>query len=620
MKFPKSVLDQSRDEFFAELETRLDSPRTFVFLDTNVLAFCYRLHAQARNELFLWFEKLKSENRLFVPSWVVHEYTNNFKSAKLGDYSVPQKTAQSVERQLDALYGDAKLYVDDTSLMGSPFSDRGEYLKAFNAAKTNLSAALKILGKNLDLYQVHEDVRTNLEPVVLTSDLDKLLRDVQQTADSRYSHRLPPGFDDQSKTTNAWGDLIIWREICEYCKGRTNDFDHVVIISNDAKRDWVYCPPKRHLTSVKPSKIIPNSDPRVQLIDPRLEAEFKQSCGQRTVSVVPLAFVIEAASKQHPSEFVEISQAVQRAEQVEPTAGEDPIVSTPGSPTSMEPEDAVGDEPSGSTHESPTSTGSSDSVGAEPINLELDALRDKLYVPNEETELGKIVTALRTHDWYKQNPAISQLTNLYSASYLNKDWFVLGRNIYQAACGNASRAINFVQNLDWYLSRFSQPAANWILGGIVFEIYFDASGGFRARKKSRFMFAPLVQLRIATYGVARSFIQEKLSPFREKLYYFPGDAACVSVAITAEARENNKVVGAIWKIVSIKVADREVLHDAVVAELVDPWFAPRHGRSLGEIKEELLNACVVPQDVVTFTLTPQNAVAGKFTFEASSDD
>src|SRR5690606_39949889 len=63
-------------------------------------------------------------------------------------------------------------------------------------------------------------------------------------------------------------------------------------------------------------------------------------------------------------------------------------------------------------------------------------------------------------------------------------WFVLGRNIYQAACGNAQKALEFIRDIDIQLARFPEEIANHILSGALFEVYFDGQGVLRSESKS----------------------------------------------------------------------------------------------------------------------------------------
>jgi hypothetical protein len=57
----------------------------------------------------------------------------------------------------------------------------------------------------------------------------------------------------------------------------------------------------------------------------------------------------------------------------------------------------------------------------------------------------QIIAGLKTHNWYRQNPALALLDKDSVKKMTKNSLFVLGRNIYQAACGNADAATQFVK-------------------------------------------------------------------------------------------------------------------------------------------------------------------------------
>ncbi len=73
------------------------------------------------------------------------------------------------------------------------------------------------------------------------------------------------------------------------------------------------------------------------------------------------------------------------------------------------------------------------------------ALADKLFIVDPAKRSNQIVAGLKVRDWYEQNPALAKL-DASSANKMNKNnLFVIGRNIYQAACGNANGSIAFIR-------------------------------------------------------------------------------------------------------------------------------------------------------------------------------
>lgn len=122
------------------------------------------------------------------------------------------------------------------------------------------------------------------------------------------------------------------------------------------------------------------------------------------------------------------------------------------------------------------------------------ALADKYFsMANEDNNLLKIILNLKVHNWYtSQNPAIEllleqDLNNLEESKDNSEILFVLGRNIYQAACGNAQKAIEFVDNLNTFFSKHSDFVIQNLYNGMLYEVYFDSSNNLRPTIKSNFL-------------------------------------------------------------------------------------------------------------------------------------
>jgi len=83
-------------------------------------------------------------------------------------------------------------------------------------------------------------------------------------------------------------------------------------------------------------------------------------------------------------------------------------------------------------------------------------------------------------------------------------WFVLGRNLYQAACGNSQKAMDFMGNLEAQLRQLPDETAKHLLSGMLYEIYFDGHGKFRESAKFSYADKPLavVTLRFTWLGAS----------------------------------------------------------------------------------------------------------------------
>lgn len=65
----------------------------------------------------------------------------------------------------------------------------------------------------------------------------------------------------------------------------------------------------------------------------------------------------------------------------------------------------------------------------------------------EHPTVSPIIIDLKSSNWYTQNPAINKIFQLDLSALSDDVLFVLGRNIYQTACGGENRANEILDNL-----------------------------------------------------------------------------------------------------------------------------------------------------------------------------
>ncbi|HEY1539543.1 MAG TPA: hypothetical protein VGF63_09110 [Solirubrobacteraceae bacterium] len=109
------------------------------------------------------------------------------------------------------------------------------------------------------------------------------------------------------------------------------------------------------------------------------------------------------------------------------------------------------------------------------------------------TYLPRLIHTLETHTWDVQNTAIPPLRNAGPAQVADlgeDDQEALGRNVMQAAEGNAWSAIDFLEDLGHGPGRWPQA----FVRGIVLEPFANEDGGLRL--KTRQMRSALGTLRV----------------------------------------------------------------------------------------------------------------------------
>lgn len=286
-----------------ELIDMLRSDSCVVFIDTNLLAWSFRLNDAAFQEFTRWLNNLAQDERLIIPAWTVHEYNHHL----LRDdpmFFLPHK---AVGKQLNANLAElervAHLMISDASATELGYVNRKALFSAFSEASKTIQRCVLHLAKN-DV-QRRQDIVTYLEELItkceLKSNLHELADAAAHEAPVRYANRLSPGYNDARKTENASGDFIIWKEILDHCgfKG----VNQAVLISNDRKPDWVYTPRSIVLPN---GNIISGNNAMARLVKlpkPDLIAEFERHTGSTQFHIFSIESVIEAFSSEELNQW-----------------------------------------------------------------------------------------------------------------------------------------------------------------------------------------------------------------------------------------------------------------------------------------------------------------------------
>jgi predicted nucleic acid-binding protein len=245
-----------------------------IFLDTNILVWLYRINKDARSELFHIFNSLKEQNRLRIPAWVIHEYNHLVIKRDDTAFLPFKRSAKEVEKKLKTIELNSKLVIDDDYLNGSQYGGKSEFLSELDKATSSLRSLLKVLtssrNKNIDEIQI--EIEELINGCVLESDINDLLKKSSIFGSVRSKNRVPPGFLDEGKPDNEYGDYILWQEILSICR---KEGKSALLITNDNKPDWVYTP---RMILDRSQVIKPNngsSDIQIDLPLPYLQNEFK---------------------------------------------------------------------------------------------------------------------------------------------------------------------------------------------------------------------------------------------------------------------------------------------------------------------------------------------------------
>lgn len=171
-----------------------------------------------------------------------------------------------------------------------------------------------------------------------------------------------------------------------------------------------------------------------------------------------------------------------------------------------------------------------------------DALADSRFIFQRGGLVGKIVHELKSYIWNEQRAAIRRLRDIDYESVSAEELFVLGRNIYQAACGNCYDCQKVITNFSAY-AYIPMDAKIHLLNGMVYEIYYNSTGRLRQNFKDKFAVEVLSIVERTEFYGACEFIRSKLTKEdEERIYYLPGQNEKTDVTIVLEKTERGLAV------------------------------------------------------------------------------
>ena len=174
------------------------------------------------------------------------------------------------------------------------------------------------------------------------------------------------------------------------------------------------------------------------------------------------------------------------------------------------------------------------------------ALADSLFALDPAKKSHEIIAGLKTHDWYRQNPALGLLNAAFASRMAKNSLFVIGRNIYQAACGSSNAAIVFINDFMAATRGFDKDRRKAILDGMLFEVFFDANGKLR-KKIKKGMFSEVFELqRYGDLKASFEFIAEVLTAARADFYAVPGKGHDLAVSVSTKKKKDGFFVDAIY--------------------------------------------------------------------------
>jgi hypothetical protein len=566
---------EEQDRALVEALTKTDNTR--VYLDTSALVWLYRIRRQARGEFVDFLEAPALRERSHIPLWSLHEL-NKHRRTKTALFPLSEQH-NLLSNAMQNVVTNAHLFVDDKFASGTKWKTGADFIDALMESVEALEAVLAPLRTPGKVAEIDTELQSFLHSHALEQPMPALAG-LKEEFLARCEGRLPPGYEDSGKGgrdgaasdysgANRFGDYVFWRSVVEHAKSDAA-IRTVVIISHDAKPDWVHRPDtivgygaKRSQTKKEKG----GRKTRVTCPQPVLSFEIRVEAGVERLFIVSieqlvLAFSLTGAG----AELRELARAIQiesddadapAAEGSDDTGGanSDAVdareVAPAGEtvdplpvPDAVDGGEVAAGGPGGG--EMPGQLGGVQGPAAEqphvppepdPVTARIEALAPAAFADGDYVadatgapEADAIVEALKSYNWYTQNPAVLQLRKLLKDPRVSDlQLFILGRNLYQAACGSAWRASDMLTHLDTLAANGDADTIGILFAGCLFEAYYDHTSALRHRPKSDFIDTLFAHAQIAAFAPAVHWLRARLAQAANRYVLLPGDDGRMAV-------------------------------------------------------------------------------------------
>ncbi len=226
------------------------------------------------------------------------------------------------------------------------------------------------------------------------------------------------------------------------------------------------------------------------------------------------------------------------------------------------------------------------------------ALADGLFGLDMSKPSHEIIKGLKSYNWYVQNPALLKLDDKSVKKMGRNNLFVLGRNIYQAACGSSGAADVFIADFVSRTAKFGSAKRKALLDGMLFEIFFDSTGNLRPKIKGGYFDEVFDLQKVPTLKESFDFIADTLSAAGASFIELPGRGHELDVTVATKKVKKGYLVESIF------IGGQDLLQppegDWDDLDGIQPYSKTVMERLNGNLALEL----VVPQRLLKVTYTP----------------
>ena len=233
------------------------------------------------------------------------------------------------------------------------------------------------------------------------------------------------------------------------------------------------------------------------------------------------------------------------------------------------------------------------------------SLADASFTIDTSLPSHKIIKALKSHNWYTQNPAVDELTEEAVKKMSSENLFVVGRNLYQAACGGSKGATTFIEGFAEITDKFSIAKRKALLDGILFEIFFNPEAKLREKIKGNLFDEVFNLYKHKSLRESFDFISEVLLATNGSFHALPGRGHDLAVSVATTKIKDGFLVDGVY------VAGKNVLKSEG-EDHVDKNGKPREysRRRAADLKEVLSHELVIPKALMNLSFSLKEAEKG----------
>lgn len=232
-----------------------------------------------------------------------------------------------------------------------------------------------------------------------------------------------------------------------------------------------------------------------------------------------------------------------------------------------------------------------------------NAKADADFAAGRGSTVNKLIQDMRSYTWPTQRPAVESLLELDLTKLSADAVFVVGRNLYQCACGNERKAMSVVTELRRELAKLNDEESTLhLLNGMLFEVFFDKNGEFRGKKlKARYLPELLAVQTVKKYAPSIMFIRRALEPYRASLVFLPNPVP-EQVEVRLRVRRSDPPT-----VSSMKIGTHELLQKTSTEDDdVGPFWRLHHrGFTVKELGTQMTSEWGVPTSQLSITASPK---------------